>query len=420
MPTHPTRFRVAALSLVTLFFVARAASSVAHAASAAPVPLPIWPANAPEAKASPAADQPALYPFLPPAGKATGGAVVIVPGVRFTGSNLDTEGPQFARWLNERGIAGLVLRTREKPADASASLADLNRAIRTARARATELKISPRRVALLGFGPGAELAADLVYNHPVAAKPDATDPLEKLSARPDLLALIWGAAPANGPVTGTPSAFLVGSSAPADGMTGMIDLWTKLRARDSGVRVDAHFFPKGDARSGLAVGQLSQGSWPESFYNWARFEGLLTDEPRVPIKGMVYLDGHVLPHGYIVLTPVDSPGAGPIVGRVFNSTAGEAIGSFSVPVQHGPIAGRYKVDVRQNMNRWLSNGFTGGLTRGNSPEQVIFGHYRRLEPTIEDQRSFTKVHPRDAQDYIIEIKPDATANLDLKLEVFSK
>lgn len=361
-----------------------------------------------------------VYPFLPAAGKATGAAVVIVPGVRFTGANADTEGPQLARWLNERGIAALVLRTREKPADTNASIADLHRALRTARARAAELKISPKRIALLGFGSGAELASEAVYNHPSEAKPDATDPVEKLSSRPDLIALIWGGTSATGSVTGTPPAFLVGSAAPADKMDGMLELWNKLRVRNTGVRVDAHFFPKGDAKLGLATGLVSQSAWPESFYNWARFEGMLTDQPRVPVKGMVYLDGHVLPHGYVVLTPVDFAGAGPIVGRIFNSTAGEAIGSFSIPVAQGPIAGRYKVDVRQNMNRWLSNGFTGGLTRGNNPEQVAFGHHRRLDPTIEDQRSFTKVRPSDTKDYIVEIKPDAAANLDLKLEVFSK
>ena len=72
------------------------------------------------------------------------------------------------------------------------------------------------------------------------------------------------------------------------------------------------------------------------------------------------------------------------------------------------------------MNRWLSNSFSGDLVRGTSPAQVTFGHYRRLEPTIEDQKSFTKVRPGDTQDYIVEIKPGADANLAMKIEVFSK
>lgn len=348
--------------------------------------------------------------FLPPAGNHTGAAVLIVAE--------GSAGPQMARWLNERGIAGFVLRPRPAPVDKNVAVADINRAVQSLRAHAADYKISPKRVAVLGIGSGAELAAEAVYNRPVEAKADATDPVEKFASRPDLLALVWGSSVPAGAVTNTPPTLLVGSTATGDGMTGMIDLWTKLRG--ARVRVDAHFFPKADANAGLATDQPSLSTWPEIFFNWARFEGLLTDEPRVPIKGMVYLDGHVLPHGYIVLTPVDFPGAGPIVGRVFNSTAGEAIGFFSVPTTQGPIAGRYKVDVRQNMNRWISNSFTGGLTRGTGPEQVAFGHYRRLDPTIDDQHSFTKVHPGDSKDYIIDIKPGAAANLDLKIEVFSK
>jgi len=78
------------------------------------------------------------------------------------------------------------------------------------------------------------------------------------------------------------------------------------------------------------------------------------------------------------------------------------------------------------MNRWLSNDFTGGglttVGRGGNPptpEAAIFGHYRILTPSIDDQHSYTKVHPSDKDDYIIEIKADATANLDLNIGVFS-
>jgi hypothetical protein len=144
----------------------------------------------------------------------------------------------------------------------------------------------------------------------------------------------------------------------------------------------------------------------------------------MPIKGMVYLDGRPLPHGYVIFTPMDFVGAGPIVGRVMNSTANTPIGQFSVSSGQGPIAGRYKVDVRQNMNRWLSNSFSGGLVGGRgatpTPEQVHFGHHRVLAPSIDDQRSYTKVRPSDSQDYVIEFASGAEANLDLKIEVFSK
>jgi hypothetical protein len=81
------------------------------------------------------------------------------------------------------------------------------------------------------------------------------------------------------------------------------------------------------------------------------------------------------------------------------------------------------VDVRQNMNRWLSNSFSGDLVNARNsatPEQAYFGHHRVLAPSISDQRSFTKVRPTDKDDYIVEIKPGADANLEMKIEIFSK
>jgi hypothetical protein len=83
---------------------------------------------------------------------------------------------------------------------------------------------------------------------------------------------------------------------------------------------------------------------------------------------MAYLDGRILPHGYVVFTPVGFVGAGPVVGRVINSTANVPIGQFTVPATQGPTPGRYRVEVHQNANRWLSNSFTssakGAYVRG--------------------------------------------------------
>jgi len=345
---------------------------------------------------------PPAFTSHPPAKNSTGGAVLIVPGTGATADALP-----LARWLNDRGLAAFVL-------PPTATAAETASALRHVRAHAADLKISPQRIALLGFASGAATAATLAYDPSSAAD----------SARPDLLALIWGA-PATLPAAGDgvkfPPTFLVGSTATGDHPSPTINLWTKLRAARS--PVDAHFFARADLTSVLASGNPSAAAWPELFFNWARFSGLLTAEPRVPLKGMAYLDGRPLPHGYIIFTPLDAAGVGPVIGRVINSTAGVAIGEFSVPAGQGPLAGRYKVDVRQNMHRWLSNSFSGALvqTRGAAPtpEQAHFGHHRVLSPSIADQLSFTKVRPTDAQDYVIEFKPDPAANLDLKIAVFS-
>jgi hypothetical protein len=77
------------------------------------------------------------------------------------------------------------------------------------------------------------------------------------------------------------------------------------------------------------------------------------------------------------------------------------------------VPGRYKVEVRQIANRWLSNSFSADLVR-----DPAFGHARLLSPSLNDQRSFTKTHPTDKEDIIVEIKPEG--NPDLKIDVFSK
>ncbi len=362
---------------------------------------------------------PALFPFLPATDKNSGGAVVIVPG-GVSISDLETEGAALAHWLNDRGLAAFVLRYRPAPADPADGRADVARAVQYVRAYAVDYKISPQRIAVLGLAHGAELAAEEAFSDPVA-QPDAADALQKVSARPDLLALVWGSALPEAGTANLPPTFLVGSTKAADNLGGMIDLWTRLRA--ARVPVDAHFFSKADLALGEALNNASATSWPGMFYAWARFSGLLTAAPRVPLKGIVTIDGQVLPHGYVILTSLEGPGAGPVVGRVLNSTAGVPMGEFSVLANQGPVAGRYLVDVRENMTRWLSNSFSGNLvnTRGApTPEQAYFGHYRVLAPSLGDQLSFTKVHPGDQEPYILEIKPGADANLDLKIEVFSK
>ncbi|MEI6861164.1 MAG: alpha/beta hydrolase fold domain-containing protein [Verrucomicrobiota bacterium] len=426
-PTLSLRAGSVALAIALNFVAATSVPAAATAALPAPVPI----------RAGAAGDQPALYPFQAAAGKATGGALLIVPSSG-TATNAKGEGAELARWLNERGVAGFVLR--------GGTAADVNRALQHLRAHAADLKISPNRIGLLGFGDGAVLAADAAYNQQVTANPDASDPVDKVASRPDYVALIWGSAPvADGVTASLPPTFLVGSSSTADGQAGMFDLWSRLRGagggrggrggtpgaggRGGGARggggatpVDAHFFAKADASSGLGGDNPSLSTWPETFLTWAKFMGFLTDGPRVPLKGIVTVDGRTIPHGYLILTPVDFVGAGPIAAQILNSTAGVPLGQFSVAANLGAVPGRYRVDVRENMTRWISNSFTGSLAplRGGTEEAAWFAHHRPLAPSVADQISFTKVRPADKQDYIIEIKPDAAANLDLNIAVFSR
>jgi len=97
------------------------------------------------------------------------------------------EGVDYARYLNEQGIAGFVLKYRLGSAGYRhpAMLQDAARAVRTVRARAGEWNLDPKRVGIMGSSAGGHLASTLL-THFDEGKPDATDPIERQSSRPDL------------------------------------------------------------------------------------------------------------------------------------------------------------------------------------------------------------------------------------------
>ena len=80
--------------------------------------------------------------------------------------------------LNQAGVSAYVLDYRVKPCHMLAPLADAKRAIRLVRSMGYE------KVAILGFSAGGHLTctAATLYD---AGDPDAADPLERLSSRPD-------------------------------------------------------------------------------------------------------------------------------------------------------------------------------------------------------------------------------------------
>jgi acetyl esterase/lipase len=146
----------------------------------------LWPDGAPGALGKADKDIPTLTPYLPEPGKATGAAIVICPGGGYAGL-APHEGAQYARFLNESGIAGFVLKYRLGSGGYRhpIMLLDAARAVRTVRARAGEWKLDPIRIGIMGSSAGGHLASTLL-THFEAGKPDAPDPIERQSSRPDI------------------------------------------------------------------------------------------------------------------------------------------------------------------------------------------------------------------------------------------
>ena len=139
---------------------------------------------------------PAIYVFLPPRDKATGAAMVVAPGGGHRQLVIEKEGWEIADWLNANGIAAFVLKYRLAKAEGSKYTvpeevyADAARSMRLVRSRAKQWGVDPARIGFIGFSAGGEVAG-MIGTKFDPGKPDAEDPIERVSSRPDFNVLIY-------------------------------------------------------------------------------------------------------------------------------------------------------------------------------------------------------------------------------------
>ncbi len=277
-------------------------ASVALAQERAPEQaFALWPSDAPGAQGHEPVDIPTLTPFLPPKEKATGAAIIVCPGGGYT-HLAEHEGRPVAEWLNSIGITAFVLKYRLGPRyHHPAPLQDAARAIRTVRSRAKEWGLDPDRIGILGFSAGGHLAAT-AGTHFDAGKLDATDVIERVSSRPNLMILIYpvitmreqghagskknllGDAPSAELVAllsneehvtkETPPTFLVHT---ANDATVPVEnsLLFVAALRKAGVPFELHLYERGAHGFGLGTKDLILATWPGHCADWLRQHGFL-------------------------------------------------------------------------------------------------------------------------------------------------
>jgi acetyl esterase/lipase len=363
--------------------------------------VPLWPAGAPGALGDRLSDIPALTVHLPPAGTANGTAVIVNPGGGYRILASDHEGLQVARWLNRLGIAAFVLRYRlGERYDTRTSLADGQRAVRFVRHHAAALGISPRRIGMLGFSAGGHLTV-AVGTAQADGDAQAADPIDRHSARPDFLVPVY--AVTNGIVRGkkadeyfptdtrvnasTPPTFLVHTH--EDELVSAEQSLLFYRAcLAAGVPAELHVFGYGEHGVGLATGDPDTREWMTLLQRWLRRTGLLTDRPRVQVRGRLQVGGKQPGMAWVTLLPEDSNA--PIARACVNSQGiGETgDGAFVIDATHGPAEGPHRVEVH-----WVSkrNGFDAD------------GAY-----TLDDAHVFTThVHIAAATDVLLQFERPA-------------
>jgi len=280
-----------------------------HARAADPEVIPLWPHGAPGALGKEPADIPTLTIFRPDPAKATGAAVVICPGGGYGFLAVEHEGSEVATWLNSLGIAGVMLKYRLAPKyHHPAMINDANRAIRTVRAKAEEWHLDPHKIAILGFSAGGHLAST-AGTHYDLGKPDAEDPIERVSSRPDRMILVYPVIAIATPFghTGsrdnllgknpskellaslsnetqvtkdTPPTFLAHTNSDA-AVPAENSLLFALELRKNKVPVELHLFEKGQHGLGLGTGwekghiapEPAFQAWPGLCATWLRGQG---------------------------------------------------------------------------------------------------------------------------------------------------
>ena len=217
--------------------------------------------------------------------------MIVAPGGGFLMLSMEAEGWAVARALAARGIAAFVLKYRVKPTpagmadfeqavsamfagagrsdsrmrpdDAVAGLAnpiaDARAAFALVRSRATEWKVDPARVGMIGFSAGA-----MTTMVTTLAAPDA---------RPAFIAPIYGSmeavkVPANAP----PMFAVLAADDPlfAHKGFGLIDAW-----QTAGRPVEFHLYEKGGHGFGLGKKGTTSPGWFGAFVSWLDANGFL-------------------------------------------------------------------------------------------------------------------------------------------------
>jgi acetyl esterase/lipase len=242
-----------------------------------------------------------IYVYLPKLGVNTGAAMVICPGGGYAIEAMDHEGYDMAEWLVRQGVAGIVLKYRLPNGHDQIPLEDLQRTIRIVRAKAKEWGINPAKIGVAGSSAGGHLAST-AGTHFDSGKSDATDPIEKLSCRPDFMLLLYPVISFNeefghmgsrvnliGPgnkwdlvkeysnelqvSSKTPPTFLVltddDNSVPS---RNSIEFYMALKKYK--IPAEMHIFRDGGHGFGMNKKNLPVDQWPNLFAQWMKAQGI--------------------------------------------------------------------------------------------------------------------------------------------------
>ena len=151
----------------------------------------LWPNGAPGTLGNADEDKPALTLYPATGAEKVPTGIIVCPGGSYGALSSVKEGSDVALWLNRLGISAFVLKYRLGPKyHHPVELSDAQRAIRYVRSRAADFGIQPNRIGIWGFSAGGHLAST-AGTHFDNGDPQAADPMERQSSRPDFMVLAY-------------------------------------------------------------------------------------------------------------------------------------------------------------------------------------------------------------------------------------
>ena len=237
----------------------------------------------------------------------TGTAVIVIAGGGHRTLNVGGESADFVPFFYNFGINTVILRNRLRADGYVAevdAVHDAHQAVRVVRAYAKEWGIDPKKIGVMGFSAGAELAAPaaVLYDDWDKKNLEPSDPFAGISSRPDFVGIIYpGPTPFSRNRTApripkdVPPAFLVcGSSGDRGHAIWALEYYQAMLF--AGVpNVELHLYGNGrhpgdrlpdDSRmsGGLTDrNNIPFGTWQYRFIDWARDLGFL-QKPGIETK----------------------------------------------------------------------------------------------------------------------------------------
>ena len=226
---------------------------------------------------------------------ANGAAIIIAPGGGHQILWVGPEGYDLVPFFAKHNVSTIVLRNRLRVDGYEPTVDAVNeafQAIRIVRAHATEWKLDPAKIGIMGFSAGAELSAPTALFFDEFAKnySDPSDPLAKVSARPDFVGIVYPGptpftkAPETPIPANVPPSFLVcpGSGDQVHAIWAT-EYFTPMLQR--GVpNLEMHIYGRGTHGGSISPRDgIPFGTWQDRYIDWFRDLGFL-NAPGVETK----------------------------------------------------------------------------------------------------------------------------------------